>query len=317
MDKTVPTLTAKTEVIEITEGDNNEVSSYFNISYGISGGSISCTPTNTSNLAVGNQTVSCTATSNSGLTTTATKVITIKSSLPDSISFASDSWSTISELVKAGVAGDYYSVGDTKEVEVSGYGTFTVRIANMSTPNECSSSSFSQTACGFVIEFVDIITTYNMNPSNTNVGGYPASAMYNFINDGIYNALPNDLKNIIINTSVVSSHGSNDSSNFTTTNKLYLLATKEIWGKSGSRDVVEYDTSDNNTRQLDYYEYNGVSTSNYRGAIKNYNGSVTRWWLRSATSIYDYRFYYVGTNGFWDYLNASYLYGVAPAFRIG
>ena len=78
VDKNAPTLTAKSGTVEITEGDSNVVSNYFTVSYGISGGSISCTPTNTSSLAVGSRTLSCTATGGNGKTTTATKSITVK-----------------------------------------------------------------------------------------------------------------------------------------------------------------------------------------------------------------------------------------------
>ena len=83
-------------------------------------------------------------------------------SVPESVSFAEDSWKTIAAIVKSVKVDQYYNVGDEKEVTVEGYTngseqTFTVRIANISTPSECGAEGFSQTACGFVIEFVDII----------------------------------------------------------------------------------------------------------------------------------------------------------------
>ena len=97
----------------------------------------------------------------------------------------------------------------------------------------------SQTACGFVLEFADIITTHNMNSSGEyngtqydyghNIGGWPNTSMRTFVNNDIYNSLPSDLKNGIIDTSVVSSHGYSDTSNFTSIDKLYLLAPKEIY----------------------------------------------------------------------------------------
>ena len=91
-------------------------------------------------------------------------------------SFANDSWETIAENVKNGIM---YNVGDTKEVTLTGEwaGTYTIRIANNSTPDECKTEGFSQTACGFVVEFVDIITNHVMNSTNTNLGGWPASEM--------------------------------------------------------------------------------------------------------------------------------------------
>ena len=78
VDKNAPTLTAKSGTVEIKEGASNAVANYFTVSYSISGGSISCTPTNTSSLAVGSRTLSCTATGGNGKTTTATKAITVK-----------------------------------------------------------------------------------------------------------------------------------------------------------------------------------------------------------------------------------------------
>ena len=52
--------------------------------------------------------------------------------------FATDSWSTIIANVKAG-NGSEYAIGSTKEVNLgSTYGTHTLRIANTSTPSECS-----------------------------------------------------------------------------------------------------------------------------------------------------------------------------------
>ncbi len=78
VDKNAPTLTAKSGTVEITEGDNNAVSNYFTVSYSISGGSINCTPTNTSVLSAGTQTLSCTARGGNGLTSTTTKMINVK-----------------------------------------------------------------------------------------------------------------------------------------------------------------------------------------------------------------------------------------------
>ena len=240
---------------------------------------------------------------------------------PESVSFALDSWETIAKIVKLGKAEEVYNVGDTKEVTVEGYTngseqTFTVRIANISTPEECNSEGFSQTACGFVVEFVDIITENAMNSTSTTKGGWPASEMYSFVNDTIYNALPSDLRNVIIDTYTVSGYGSDDvftSSNFTSTDKLYLLTVKEVYGSN-----ISYDTVQEETRQLDYYKNNGVTEDNYSGAIKMYEGSADDWWLRSANSdMRGFGFYYVNTSGNWTYDISTLTNGVAPAFRIG
>ena len=155
-------------------------------------------------------------------------------------------------------------MGDTKTVDMGTFETHTLRIANTSTPAECSTTGFSQTACGFVLEFADIITTHNMNSTGTNVGGWPATELRAYVNNDIYNALPEILRNAIINTTVVSGHGSTaGETNFTSTDKLYLLSTKEVWGKEGTTNTINYDSAEIETRQLDYYSAQNVTTSNY------------------------------------------------------
>mgnify|MGYP005890447507 CR=1 FL=1 len=236
--------------------------------------------------------------------------------LPTSVSFAEDSWETIAELVKAGKT-DSYNVGNTKTIDMGTYGTHTVRVANTSTPSECSTTGFSQSACGFVLEFADIITTHKMNDTiNTNVGGWPATSMRTFVNNDIYNALPSELRNVIIDTTTISGHGEKDTENFISTDKLYLLSTAEVWAQ-GSSNTIGDDTARNVTRQLDYYKNLGVITSDYSGVIKKNGTSAYWWWLRSARTGGSYDFYIVDKPGSWSNANASNTNGVSPAFRIG
>ena len=79
-----------------------------------------------------------------------------------------------------------------------------------------------------------------MNSTRTNVGGWPASEIYSYLNTDLYNMLPTDLKRTIIDTTIVSSYGSSDSNNFTSTDKLYLLVPKEIYsGFSSTYDTAK------------------------------------------------------------------------------
>ena len=205
----------------------------------------------------------------------------------------------------------------SKEIDLGSYGKHTLRIANKSTPSECSNTNFSQSACGFVLEFADIIIDHKMNDTNTNVGGWPATSMRTFVNNDIYNAIPSEIKNAIIDTTVVSGHGNTSGeTNFTSTDKLYLLSTAEVWAQ-GSSNTIGEDTARDVTRQLDYYKNLGTSTSNYSGAIKKNGTSVDDWWLRAARSNNTDIFLIVVYNGDWSNDNASFTNGVAPAFRLG
>ena len=242
--------------------------------------------------------------------------------------FATDSWSTIIANVKAG-NGSEYAVGSTKEVNLgTTYGTHTLRVVNTSTPDECKTEGFSQSACGFVLEFADIITTHNMNPAGEyngtqydvghNIGGWPASSMYTFVNNDIYNALPSEIKNAIIDTTVVSGHGSTSGeTNFTSTDKLYLLAPKEIYSDWSTYEYSTYDTVKDLIRTLDYYTAQGVTTSSHSGAIKKNGTSAAKWWLRSANSNNYVSFSFADSYGGWSTLPANITNGVSPAFRLG
>ena len=244
--------------------------------------------------------------------------------------FAEDDWYTIASVAKSCVSDPDscpYKVGDEREVKLKKYGTYKVRIANLSSPTEegCGTNGFSESACGFVLEFVGVITSHSMNPTSTNVGGWPGSDMHKFLNDedldglngnelSIINALEKELKSVIKSTITVSGHGSENTDDFTSPDKLYLLAPKEIYSDWSS----QYDSARNKTRQLDYYKIKGVTTKNTTNAIKNNSEGVPfYWWLRSASSNNIYIFHYVETDGTWHDYGASAPPGVSPAFKIG
>ena len=142
--------------------------------------------------------------------------------------------------------------------------------------------------------------------------------MRTYANGAFFNNLPEDLRNVIIETKVVSGHGrTKGETNFTSTDKIYLLSAHEVYEDGTSNQVSSSDTAYNQTRQLDYYKNLGVTTSNLSGAIKKYNNSNSSWWLRAASSTNNYDFLNVDNNGNWSNNTANNSSGFAPAFRIG
>ena len=223
----------------------------------------------------------------------------------NAISFADDDWDTIQKAVQSGTYP--YQVGDTKTIDMGEFGTHTLRIANTSA---CTTET-SETACGLVVEFMDIIITYNMNTSLTNVGGWPASSVRKYINEIIYKALPSNLQNAVIDTKVISSHGNTlGETNFESTDKLYLLSPVEIWNSGNG-----FDTADNESKQLDYYK--NISVTIHGGATKEFNGSKIYWWLRDDNSNTSYNFFCSGISGEIGADSSTNYYGISPAFRIG
>ena len=240
-------------------------------------------------------------------------------------SFEDDNWNSISNNIKT-LNTSCYHVGDTKLINIEGYGTQEIRIANMTTPAECATKEYSQTACGFVVEFSTIVfaNRVSFRPTgaytNSNYGGWPVSEIRTILNNYFYTNLPSELKNVIIDTKVVSGHGINDTENFITTDKVYILTPREIYGdyiSGGSGYWMETEGLNDFTRQLDYYENSNVTNLNYSGAKKTLNGQPYYYWLRSAPSnSYDY-FYYVLSGGDVNTNDGVYSAGISPVFRIG
>lgn len=212
------------------------------------------------------------------------------------VSFATDSWETILNAVQDGNISKY-NVGDTKDITLNTLGTHKVRIANTSTPSECSTEGFSQTACGFVLEFEGMVTTEVVG-GDKNIKGWPETDLYNYLNNDLYSELPSDLKEAIMYTNTLSNNSDN-SSYYRTNDKLYLLSVEEI---SYYKDGTSISSL---TRALDYYSSNN-------DIIKD-NGAT--WVLRSSAG--SYFFYEIDDMGTANPLGYDTNTGISPAFRIG
>ena len=223
-------------------------------------------------------------------------------------SFETDDWSTIVAAVKQGKT-ESYNIGDLRTITLGDYGNIKLRIANKSTPSECSAEGFSQTACGFVLEFQRPIMETNM--TQTIESGWPSSAMRTFINDKIYNALPDEIKNSIIDTNVVTENDSSIGSGLKSTDKIYLISAVEVFGPTfASQNNVDGE----HTRQMDYYVEKGVTVTSGENASK-----ADIWILRSMSSANDGTYYCISMYGNTQPCGgtSSILVYLAPAFRIG
>lgn len=244
--------------------------------------------------------------------------------------FATDSWSTI--VTNLATNSNYYSstYSCTKTIDMdlnndSTNETYTVRLVNTSRPDVCNNTdnitgelTYSQTSCGTVIEFVNVVGTRTMNTSNTSNGGWRSSELISWLNSDIYNKLPSDLRSVIIPTyPIISSSGSGEPSlNITSEdsniNKLFVLSVKELGIDSN------YDNKNNpltDTRILDFYNANNNNDSRLKRDV-SFN-SASFYWTRTAYSEVDTHFFGISITGALTDFGSSFNAGVAPAFRIG
>ena len=76
---------------------------------------------------------------------------------------------------------------------------------------------------------------------------------------------PSELRSAIMNTITISGYGLDDSNNFTSIDRIYLLVPQEIY-VSGIDSYA--DKTKNLTRTLDYYKNLEITTNNYSEAIR-------------------------------------------------
>lgn len=201
--------------------------------------------------------------------------------------FDTDSWETIVANIRSGNASKYAPVAGGQEAQVlrpvtltyTSNGkevqkTYNLRVANTTSCEDAlleNPSLTSETACGFVVEFADVIANQVSYTNATGAEGYPGSLILTKAEE-IFSQLPAELQEIIIDTTVVTGHNNTSTENTTLYNqKLYSLDRQEVSG-----DNSKYNSAYTLTRQLDYYALN--NENKYR--IK----SSSSWWLRSMSS---------------------------------
>ena len=158
--------------------------------------------------------------------------------------------------------------------------------------------------------FGDYSTDVQMNPTNTNAGGWNATPMRQTYLPALLAAMPTEWKNVISDCTKYTDNTGNSSNvegNVTaTSDKLWLLSEFEVFGSRSYANQYEQ----NKQKQYDYYK-NGNPKVRYAS-----NNSADYWWLRSPCYNSAGGFCYVYYNGNANYGIASTDYGVAPGFTI-
>lgn len=156
---------------------------------------------------------------------------------------------------------------------------------------------------GITLQMHDIFaTTYPMNSSNTNSGGWGSSVMRSTTMGTMKGYLPSTWQSVIKPVNKKTSAGNKSTTINTSSDSCFLLSEVEIFG------TTTYSVSGEGT-QYAYYKA-GNST------IKNKSGSANGWWERSPYASYTYSFCCVFSDGSASYYYASYSYGVAFGFCV-
>lgn len=214
------------------------------------------------------------------------------------------SWAQINSLGAAGVLGKLFALGDTKDVELSGIGTMTLQIADFDHDYLSGATTAEKAAVTFLCKNL-LYKTYQMNGSDTNNGGFPASALCSTLNGSIYNALPSDLKSVIKTAYKWYGTGNNTTNGKWSGHKLWLPLTFEMFGESNYSPATERTTG--NARQYPIFTDNASRIKK----MNNGDGSAQWYWLASPSATDAAHFCFVYSDGSSSgYGSASDSYGV-------
>ena len=277
-----------------------------------------------------------------GVTKTVTLTVTVES-LP---SLNDCTWAQIKEISDSGLASNYFAVGDTKAVTLSGTashlslnGTYYVYILGFNHNGAANTIDFGtfKTALSGGID-IALISGHNddsdfrMNTTATNSGGWKnsdmrytilgstdtkngnatASTATNPVANTLLSTFPADLRAVMKPMTVYTDNtgGGNDTdSNVTSTvDYLPLLAEYEVFGTRTYANSAEQ----NYQKQYDYYAA-GNSKVKYHHSE---TGSPVVWWERSPCWGNSDGFCFVYSNGVAYITGANWACGVAPVFRV-
>ena len=253
--------------------------------------------------------------------------------IPDVLNNAT--WAQIKQASDAGIASNYWSVGDTKQITINGKVSDGLTLSNYSTYVYIIGFDHNSAVEGTGIAFGGFRTAqasgtdvalcdsgygsnkssgqwFNMNNNNSTTGGWASCNMRNNTLPLVKSAMPSDLQSVLKTTTIYTDNtgGSSTSASYVTAtqDELYLLAEFEIFGARSYANTAEQ------TKQQQYaYYVAGNSKVKY-----NYSSTATAvyWWERSVSATGTNYFCVVSAGGAAGYYLANISYGLAVAFKI-
>ena len=212
------------------------------------------------------------------------------------------SWSQVAAISKMGLASTLFHIGDEKTLTVNGV-SYTAVIIGFDHDTPVDTATYGRDKAGITWQLKNCLnTTYKMNSSDTNRGGWTSCAMRTSTMATLLSQLASDLKNAIVKVKKLSSAGNQSTAINTTEDSLFLLSEVEIFGS----------TTYSKSGEGSQYAYYKAGNSK----VKQVNGSASGWWERSPNRGYSTGFCSVSFNGIASGNDASSTNGVAFGFCV-
>lgn len=183
-------------------------------------------------------------------------------------SFANTTWEQIATLAENGTASKHFSVGDERTIQLSTGEQVTLVILGFNHDDLADGSG----KAGITIGMKELLaTTYRMNATRTNAGGWNESEMRTSTMATLLSQLPSDLQSVIKQVNKKATAGSPSENITTSADKLWLLALSEIFS------ATSIENSDNPLiiSNADAYNAEGTQYEYYKNLIGDNNGGTS------------------------------------------
>ncbi len=335
LDKTSITLNISnmTDTIKVTRAGNGAITATSN-NTSVATVSVSGTTITVTGKKTGNVTVTVNVAATDDYTAPQSKTCTVTVSLPHAL-LADNTPADIKAAADAGVAPNFWSVGDKIDIPIRGqvghliidvtYQAVIIGFNHNSNieGNNTIHFQIGKDKNGVDIAFCDngyamaynsgVSSRFVMNRTATNANGWEQSYMRTTICTKLINIMPSDWDNVISACTKYTDNlgdGVDDGRNVTaTTDKIFLLSEYEIFGFTSYSNMAEADYQ----KQYDYYK-NGNNTVRFK---HNATATPCVWWTRSPEVGMPKRFCAVYEDGSNNSAVANLSYGFAPCFKIG
>ena len=232
---------------------------------------------------------------------------TLPTLLSTDFSFEKASWSDIAALSESGSADKYFSVGDEKTISLTTGEQVTLVILGFDHDDLTSGGK-----AGMTIGMKNLLaTTYRMNATGTNAGGWDESEMRTSTMATLLSQLPSDLQGVIKQVNKKATAGSQSTSITTSADKLWLLAEVEVDGTTSAGYADEGE-------QYEYWKTvkDGTVAADRIKYLSNGSGSAYSWWLRSPNVSYSTYFRGFASTGVVGSSSAHNTRGVSFGFCV-
>lgn len=210
-------------------------------------------------------------------------------------SFAEATWEELDAIAETNNAASVFNIHDERDILIAG---FNLKFEIVGFNHDIKSSGGY---AGISIALKNLMPrTRQMNDTNTNVGSFTGSSMYDYLNTSVYNSLPAGLKAIIKPVDKKTSAGNKSATVNTESMKIWLFSANEVAGPQDASKVSNNEGS----------KYPAFFNNDSRvKKLNNGSGEANWWWLRSPRldayeifcsiyrSGYVYEYYGASTEG--------------------